>query len=77
MNISAMNSIPVIISRNMVTNNLVPKRRHHNKRIKKKWAKRFGYTFEYDDNIMFIDNKIYVSPRGYKKLLKIRDLNIW
>lgn len=46
-------------------------RKHRKKRINKKWAKRYGYTYfdliDYGNTITF-DGKIYMSQRTYNSM---------
>ncbi|MES0334742.1 MAG: hypothetical protein SFH39_00070 [Candidatus Magnetobacterium sp. LHC-1] len=47
-------------------------RTHRNKRINKKWAKRYGYTYNNltaEDQIIMIDNKLFVT-RHQRELLE-------
>lgn len=48
-----------------------PARPHKNKRIAKKWLKRYGYKKIPDDNIyVTADNKIIMHPVTYRKFIK-------
>lgn len=66
-----INGLDIVISKNLVT--YVQKRKHHKRRINKKWAKKYGSKPIYDMNYYFIDNKIYMSPRAFEKL-NIKDI---
>lgn len=51
-------------------------KKHHKKRINKKWAKRYGY-FEINmmphNSVMIIDNKIWMTKQTYNNLFnKVR-----
>ena len=50
-------------------------RKHKNKRINKKWKKRYGYKPVYDTNIIFVDGTAYMSQKTFL-LLKRRMNNV-
>ena len=61
------NGLDIVISKNLVKA-YVQKRKHHKRRINKKWAKKYGSKPIYDMNYYFIDNKIYMSPKAFERL---------
>lgn len=62
-----INGLDIVISKNLVKE-YVQKRKHHKRRINKKWAKRYGGKPIYDMNYYIIDNKIYMSPKAFEAL---------
>lgn len=67
-----INGMDIVISENLVKC-YVQKRKHHKRRINKKWAKKYGGKPIYDMNYYFIDNKIYMSPKAFEAL-NIKDI---
>ncbi len=58
----------------VVTTKKVQNRTHHKKRINKKWAKRYGYTY-YEiqkDDTMYVtaDSTIYCTQKGFETIMK-------
>ena len=61
----------VIVSDKIVdTDKWIQKRKHHKKRINKKWRKRYGMIHPPSENCLLIDNILYVHPVTYKKVFK-------
>ena len=61
------NGLDIVISKNLVEK-YVQKRKHHKRRINKKWAKKYGNKPIYDMNYYFLDNKVYMSPKAFEAL---------
>lgn len=57
----------------VVQGETVPKRRNKNKRIQKKWNKKYGYYSKSipDSRIFIVCNKIFVHPVIFKKIKKL------
>jgi hypothetical protein len=48
----------------------VQRRRHRNRRINKKWLKRYGYkTILDDEKIIRVGDRLYATPNTVKKLI--------
>ena len=62
-----INGLDIVISKNLVEK-YVQKRKHHKRRINKKWAKKYGSKPVYDMNYYFLDNKVYMSPKAFEAL---------
>ena len=58
----------------VVTTKKVQNRTHHKKRINKKWAKRYGYTYyeTQKDDTMYVtsDSTIYCTQKGFETIIK-------
>jgi len=56
-------------------------RKHHKFRINKKWIKKYGFTYrEVQTQDVILDESnhmVYVTKKGYEKLLKICGVNTW
>ena len=54
-----------------ITTKSIQKRKHHKRRINKKWFKRYG-TIDYDllpnDDIQLIDGIVYMNKKTFDKL---------
>lgn len=61
------NGLDIVISKNLVTG-YEQKRKHHKRRINKKWLKQYGNKPIYDMNYYLMDGKIYMSPRAFEAL---------
>ena len=63
--------VTVIVSDKIVdTDKWIQKRKHHKKRINKKWRKRYGMIHPPSENCLLIDDILYVHPVTYKKVFK-------
>lgn len=62
-----INGLDIVISKNLVKG-YVQTRKHHKRRINKKWIKRYGSKPIYDMNYYLIDGKIYMSPKAFEAL---------
>ena len=60
------NGLDIVISKNLI-NNYEQRRKHHKKRINKKWLKQYGNKPIYDMNYYIMGDKIYMSPKGFDK----------
>ena len=52
------------------------KRKHHKKRINKKWRKRYGcYEVNYmqDEKVVFVDGALWMTKATYEKFVCLRD----
>jgi len=59
----------IIISPHMILG-WEPKRKHHKWRIRKKWAKRYGYSPIYDmEHVYMYDNQLIMSKGYYERLM--------
>lgn len=60
-----LGGIPIIL-----TTKSIQRKKHRKKRINKKWAKKYGFI-EIDvqaDEIIFSEDKLFVTKRGFEKL---------
>ena len=65
-----LNRMPIIITPGSKKQN----RTHRKKRINKKWAKRYGYTYYdvlEDDKVVMISGVMYMNQKTHDALLKI------
>jgi hypothetical protein len=69
-----LHGMPVIESSNLISGyKTIPKKRNKNKRIQKKWNKKYGYYFVPipDTNIYYFDGMYGGHPKTIKKIMKI------
>lgn len=59
-----INGLDIVISKNLVKG-YKQARKHHKKRINKKWLKQYGNKPIYDMNYYLMDGKIYMSPKAF------------
>lgn len=65
-----LNRMPIIITPGSKKQN----RTHRKKRINKKWAKRYGYTYYNvleDDKVVMIDGVMYMNQKTHDALYKM------
>lgn len=66
---SSGNAFTIILSPNLTTETKYPARRNTNRRIQKKWLRKYGYRKIPDTSVYFtIDGKAVMHPATYKKL---------
>lgn len=66
--------VTVIVSDKIVDiDKWIQKRKHHKKRINKKWRKRYGMIHPPSENWLLIDDILYVHPVTYKKFFKNKE----
>lgn len=66
---SSSGHVSVVLSDKLVdTDKWIQKRKHHKKRINKKWRKRYGMVHPPLENCLLIDDILYIHPATYKKL---------
>lgn len=61
----------------IITTKKIQNKKHKKKRINKKWAKRYGYTVyevQRDQQIILINNKVYMTEAAYNNMLKCNEL---
>ena len=61
-----INGLDIVISKNLIKG-YVQTRKHHKRRINKKWVKKYGSKPIYDMNYYLMDGKIYMSPKAFEK----------
>jgi hypothetical protein len=61
-----VNGLDIVISKNLI-NGYEQRRKHHKKRINKKWLKQYGNKPIYDMNYYLMDGKVYMSPKAFDK----------
>lgn len=60
----------IIISQDMILG-WEPKRKHHKRRIRKKWGKRYGYSPIYDmEHVYMVGNQLIMSKGYYERLIE-------
>ena len=60
------NGIPIVITTRKTQN-----RKHRKKRINKKWAKTYGYSYyetQEHEKIVLVDNVLYMTEKTFTKL---------
>lgn len=63
------NGIPLVESKSLINGfSKTPKRRNKNKRIQKKWIKKYGYVPIPDPKIYFFDGKFIGHPLTISKI---------
>lgn len=69
MNTNFLSGMPIVITPGCKTQN----RTHKKKRINKKWAKRYGYTYYEvleDGKVLQVGNVLYMNQRTHEELCK-------